>query len=163
MRTSGASAECCGRTLGSSHCHRREPVEGLREALAGMGLWLPPQSFSGSGYVGAALFGIVFWERLVRDLALRARQFDNHLGDLAHGVLDGVADVDRAGLLAFHQAGHTFDEVVDVLHAPCLGAISVDAQGLAQESLSYEIRYHPAVIFPHSRAVAIKDAHDPGV
>jgi hypothetical protein len=109
------------------------------------------------------LSGIVLGERLVGDLASRARELYDHLGDLTHRVRDGVADVYRTALLAFHQADHTFDQVVDILHAPGLGAVSVDGQGLAQEGLSYKVRHHPTVIFPHFGAIAIEYAHDPGV
>src|ERR687897_2118561 len=164
-RTSGAFPACCERSpwWRSILCLRREPIQGFGEALAGVGLRFPTQRFSGTGYIRAALFGIVLGERLVGDLASRATELYDHLGDLTHRVRDGVADVYRTALLASHQADHTFDEVLDILHAPGLGAVSVDAQGLAQEGLSYKVRHHPAIIFPHSRTVGIEDAHDPGI
>src|SRR5215208_6239676 len=139
-RTSGAFATCHVRSLGwrSSLCLRREPDQSFGEAFAGGDLRFPTQRFSGAGYIRATLFGIVFWERLVGDLALRATELYHHLGDLKHRVRIGVADVDRTGLLAIHEADHAFDQVLYILHAPGLGAFSVDAQGLAQEGLSYK-------------------------
>src|SRR5215208_7937634 len=164
-RTSGAFATCYVRSLGwrSSLCLRREPGQSLGETFAGRDLRFPTQRFSGAGYIRAALFGIVFGERLVGDLALRARELYDYLGDLTHRVLDGVADVDRTSLFAIHQADHAFDQVLDILHAPGLRAFSVDGQRLAQEGLSYEVRDHPAIILPHFRTVGIEDAHDPGI
>src|SRR5215218_6111756 len=81
--------------------------------------------------------GVAAWDRPHGEAGVRSR---SDLSDLTYGVLDGVADVDRAGLVAFHQADHAFDQVVDVLYAPGLGTFSVDGQGLAEEGLSYEVR-----------------------
>src|SRR5215208_684370 len=161
-RTSGAFPECCVRRSGwrSSLCLRREPFQGLREAFTDGGLRFPTQRFSGAGYIRATLCGSVLGQRLMGDLALRARELYDHLGDLTHRVLDRIADVDRSGLLAFHQPDHAFDQVLDILHAPGPGAFSVDGQGLAEEGLSYKVRHHPAIIYPHFRTVAIKNAHD---
>ena len=63
---------------------------------------------------GLSLQGIVWRKRLADDLQLWIDQ----IADLVCKVVDSeffwIANIDRSGLIAIHEANHAFDEIVDI-------------------------------------------------
>jgi len=84
------------------------------------------------------------------------------LGQLNHGELAGVAEVDRAGEVVrhVHQTHKAFDQVVHIAKRAGLRAVAVEGDGLALQRLDDEVAHHAAVIGVHARAVGVEDASD---
>src|SRR5665647_368385 len=80
----------------------REIVDGLLQPLADPHLRLPAEHRARARDVGLADLGIVLGERALDEGRGGIRQLAHHLGELAHRVLDRVADV--AGIvIALHE------------------------------------------------------------
>src|SRR5512141_885678 len=73
---------------------------------------LPAQHLPGSGDVGLANLWVVDRKRLVDDLALRRRDFDDCLRKLQNRKLFGVAEVDGQVLAALGKQVEAADQVV---------------------------------------------------
>ena len=73
------------------------------------------------------------------NLGGRTCKVDDLLAELEHGELVGVTNVDGAGVLAGHEADHSFDIVVAVAEGAGLGAVTVDGDFLSPESLHNEV------------------------
>ncbi len=122
----------------------------------------PSHHFSGKANVGLALLGVVGRQGLVDEFGLRACERRDGVGELNHGELAGVAEVDRAsevfGLV--HQAHEAFDEVVHITKRAGLRAVAVEGDALALQRLDDEVTHYAAVVGVDVRAVGVEDARD---
>ena len=87
-----------------------------------------------------------------------------HLGahqfrQLANREFAGITDVDRAAVIAVHQADHAFDQIIHVAEAARLAAIAIEGERFAAQRLHDEVAHHAAVIRQHARPVGVEDPH----
>src|ERR1700691_5802133 len=98
-------------------------IERQLEALAESDLWFPPEKGSGLGDVRATLHRIVYRQRLVANIAVRAG--DGH--NLARTVLDAplhrVTNVHRKMLMGTREEKNASDQIGDIAEASRLAAI----------------------------------------
>src|SRR5437763_10894469 len=97
------------------------------------------------------------------DVALCSGEPDDRPGQLEHGHLLRVAEVDRQLVALFERRQYASDEVGDVADAPGLGSIAVDGQSLATDCLSHEVGHGAAVGNLHPGTMRVEDPHDPGI
>jgi len=76
-----------------------EIIDGPLQSLLEVDHRLPIQDAAGKCDVGAALCGIVGWERLVGEDGFGTGEMEDALGDLVDANLVGVADVDGHGII----------------------------------------------------------------
>src|SRR5215208_4759107 len=112
---------------------RRREAERAAQAFLEVDLRRPAQDLLRPRDVGPPLLRVVLGQRLVDDLARRARQPDDGLGELEDGELAGVAEVDGQVLSARGEEEETADQVVDVAEAPRLRAVAEDGERLARQ------------------------------
>src|SRR5947207_1746589 len=85
-----------------------------------LNLRLPAEELARPGDIGLPDLRIVDRQRLVDDLALRACDAQDGLGQLVERELPGVAEVHRQVLAGLGQQDEPLNEVVHVAEAPCL-------------------------------------------
>ena len=91
---------------------RAEEVQRPLQAVGAVDLGLPAEELAGPGDVGAAALGVVLGQGAVVDGAPGAGDHrDDLLGELQHGDLRGVADVDRHRFVGEEQAIDAVDQV----------------------------------------------------
>src|SRR2546425_11568005 len=110
--------------------------------------------------VGLADLGVVDRKRAEHDLAARAGESDNALGELEQRHLVRVADIDRVVHRRLHEPPETVDEVADVLERPGLRAVAEDGDGHAGQRLAHERRDRASVVEPHARPEGVEDTND---
>src|SRR5207245_3858918 len=118
---------------GRNHLKGAKPGDGAAEAVVELDRWLPAQRVLGSPDIGPAGPGVVLGERLVLDRALTAAQIANAFGQVEHGDLFRVAQVDRIGALGPQETDDAGDEAVDIAQTARLIADSIDRDGLSSE------------------------------
>src|SRR5580765_1860237 len=101
------------------------------QALFQLDLGLPAEQLARPGDVRLPDLRVVHGECLVHELALRAGDPEDDLGELVERELRGIADVHGQVLTGLRQRNEPTDEVVDVAEAPRLGAVSEHSQRLA--------------------------------
>lgn len=82
------------------------------------------------------------------------------LRQLADGEITGIAEVDRAGVIAVHQLDHALHQIIDVAEGTGLGAIAIDGKGFSAQGLNDEVAHHPAIVGEHAGPVGVEDAGD---
>src|SRR3954468_3406802 len=112
-----------------------EVSDGFLQAVLEVDLGLPVERGLGKADVRLPLLRVIRRQRTMHDLGLATNETHDGFGELEHGELARVTDVDRAGEVGsrVHQAQHAFDEVVDIAEATGLHAIAVDGDRLALE------------------------------
>ncbi len=141
---------------------RAEGGDGGREAVGELDLGLPAEHGLGLGDVGLALLGVVLGGLEVDDLGRRSGDHGrDEVGGLLDGELDGVAEVDGAGLgRVLDQAPEALDEVRDELERARVLAGAVDGDVAVGQRLHGEVGDDAAVVGAHARAVRVEDARD---
>lgn len=142
-----------------------EVVDGVLQTGSQQDLRLPVEVPAGERRVRTSLLRVVLRQVHLHQLAAAlGDQLQNHLCELTDGEFAGVAEVDRAGRLRLaHHPKHAFDEVVDILEAAGLLAVTVDGDVLVLQCLNDEVRHHATVIRLHLRPVGVEDADDTNV
>ena len=103
---------------------------------------------------------IVLGERALDQRRRGLRQLAHHLGELAHRVLVGVADVARIAVALHEELVDPLDLVRHVAEAARLRAVAVERDRLVAQRLHDEVRHDAPVARTHARAVRVEDAHD---
>src|SRR5258708_28786725 len=121
------------------------------------------QDLFGAGDVGAALPGVVLWQRSELEPRARANEGDDKPGQLRDGYFDGVAEVDRSVDVALdiHQTREAVDQIVDIAERSRLRPRAIDGDRLVLQCLDDETGNDAPVLRVHVRAVGIEDARDP--
>jgi hypothetical protein len=81
------------------------------KALTEGDLWLPSKELLGMGDVGLALVRVILGVFTELDLCVRVNGVLDNLGQLQHGELAGVTQVERANVIPFHQPHQTLNLV----------------------------------------------------
>lgn len=77
------------------------------ETLSEGDLGLPPEQFLGTGDIGLALVGVILRVGAEFNLRIGIDGFLHHICQFEHGELAGVAQVEGADVLSFHQPHQT--------------------------------------------------------
>src|SRR5215813_3305229 len=120
------------------------------EPLLELDFGFPAQHLPGSGDVGLADLWIVHGQRLVDDLALGRRDFDDCLRKLENRKLVRIAEVDGQVLVALGEKMQPADEIVHVTEAARLLALAENRDRRVLERLAHEGRDRAAVVRPHA-------------
>ena len=104
-----------GRVLEALEVERAKVLGGLDDALLEGHLGLPAEELLGLGDVRPPPPGVVRGVFLEHGGRRRVHHLLHLLGELHHGELARVSDVDGAGVLAVHQRDQAGDQVGDVL------------------------------------------------
>lgn len=88
----------------------------------------------------------------------------NQTGEFPDGELVRIAEVDWANHVRLtHHATDSFDEIIDVLEATRLRAITVDRDVLPLQRLHDEVGDHAPVIRVHVWTVGVEDSNHPNI
>jgi len=139
------------------------PGDRLGEAFFGGDARLPAEYLPGAADIGLARSRVVLWQRAVHKRTGTACQLKNQVGELTNGHLDRVTQVDGLVVLDLHQTSNPRDQVIDILKAAGLGAISEEGQRLSGEGLIDEGWHDPPIVDPVAWAIGIEDSYDPGI
>jgi len=139
-----------------------EILHGFLEAVGEVHFGLPAEVVLGKGNVGLPLFGVVGGEALEDEFGGAAHYRDDLFGQLEHGKLGRVSDVDGARKFrgGIHHADEAVDEVVDIAERAGLQTVAVDGDVLAAKGLHDEVAHHAAVVRVHARPIGVEYAHD---
>ena len=80
---------------------------------------------------------------------------------MADREFDGVGDVDRAKVIAIHQADHALDQIIHVAIAARMAAIAIEDERFAAQVLHNEVAHHAAIIRQHAQPIGVEDPHHP--
>src|SRR6185436_18028220 len=81
---------------------------------------------------------IVYWQRAEHDLAARAGESNDPLGQVEQRHLERITHVERLVQRSVHELPQALDEIGDVLERACLRAVSEDGDGLVGQRLAHE-------------------------
>jgi hypothetical protein len=98
-------------------------------------LWLPPKELLGTADVRLALVRVVLGVGTELDLCVRVDGVLDNLGQLQHGELTRVTQVEWPYVLTFHEPHQSLNQIRDILETPGLLAITVNRQRLLPQSL----------------------------
>src|SRR4051795_6362297 len=144
----------------------RLPSETRKHAsqpLFQLNLGLPAEQLARAGDVRLPDLRVVHRQSLVHELALRAGDPEDDLGELVECELGGVADVHGQMLTGLRERNEPTDEVVDVAEAPGLGAVSEHSQRLALKGLPHKRRNRAPVARAHAGPIGVENPGDRGV
>src|SRR6478609_10944151 len=138
----------------------RLPSEARKHAsqtLFQLNLGLPAEQLARAGDVRLPDLRVVDGQSLVDELALRAGDPEDDLGELVERELGGIAEVHGQVLAGLRKRYEPMDEIVDVAEAQGLGAVSEHSQKLALKGLSHKRRNRTPVARPHAGPIGVED------
>lgn len=135
-------------------------LDRLLQPLVNRHFRLPIDLTFGGGYVRLPLRRVIRHLGQVHDFALGPAHVANFGGEVVDGVFVRVADIDWHVVVAIHELDQSIDQIVDVLEAAGVCAISVYCDVLVLEGLDDEVRHDASIVGVHSGTEGVENTSD---